>query len=85
MSGIVITNPVPTRHALAGPPMEGSDRGGDRGGRAFGGVGGKALTPFLLDRLAEFTGGDTLKANAALLESNASLAGQVAVALAALA
>ncbi len=84
MSGIVITNPVPTRHALAGPPMEAAIEAAIEAA-ARSGVGGKALTPFLLDRLAEFTGGDTLKANAALLESNASLAGQVAVALAALA
>jgi pseudouridine-5'-phosphate glycosidase len=46
-------------------------------------VRGKALTPFLLSCLAEETGGASLEANLALLESNASLAAGVAAALAA--
>ncbi len=46
------------------------------------GVRGRALTPFLLACLAEETGGRSLEANLALLESNAGLAGEVAVAFA---
>jgi pseudouridine-5'-phosphate glycosidase len=46
------------------------------------GVRGKALTPFLLSCLSEHTGGASLEANLALLESNARLAGEVAVAAA---
>lgn len=45
-------------------------------------VRGKAVTPFLLSCLAERTGGASLEANLALLESNARLAGEVAVAAA---
>ena len=41
---------------------------------------GAALTPFLLQRLAEATGGRTLRANTALVVANAALAGAVAVA-----
>ena len=41
---------------------------------------GKAVTPFLLWCLAEETGGASLEANLALLESNAALAAEVAVA-----
>lgn len=46
------------------------------------GVGGQAATPFLLAAVAEATGGRALAANLALLERNALVAGQVAVALA---
>jgi pseudouridylate synthase len=46
------------------------------------GVRGRDLTPFLLARLAEETDGRSLEANLALLESNARLAGEVAVAFA---
>jgi pseudouridine-5'-phosphate glycosidase len=44
---------------------------------------GKALTPFLLARLAESSGGRTLQANLDLLERNAGRAGEIAVAFAA--
>jgi pseudouridine-5'-phosphate glycosidase len=44
------------------------------------GVRGRDLTPFLLSCLAEVTGGRSLEANLALLEANASLAAEVAVA-----
>ncbi len=47
------------------------------------GVTGKDVTPFLLARLAEASGGRTLAANIALLEHNARLAGQIAAAYAA--
>jgi pseudouridine-5'-phosphate glycosidase len=46
------------------------------------GVTGKAITPFLLDRLREATGGRSLAANTALIVANAALAGAVAAALA---
>ena len=42
---------------------------------------GKALTPFLLDSIRHATAGRSLRANRALLVSNARLAAQVAVAL----
>jgi pseudouridine-5'-phosphate glycosidase len=46
------------------------------------GVHGKALTPYLLSRLAELSGGQTVSVNLRLLEENARLAAQIAVALA---
>jgi pseudouridine-5'-phosphate glycosidase len=46
------------------------------------GVGGKALTPFLLAALDRASGGETRAANLALLERNAAVAGAVAAALA---
>lgn len=45
------------------------------------GIRGKALTPFLLTRVAALTGGDALRANLALLENNARVAAQIAMAL----
>ena len=44
-------------------------------------IGGRELTPFLLARLAERSGGATLKANIALLENNARVAAQIAKAI----
>jgi pseudouridylate synthase len=45
------------------------------------GVGGKAVTPFLLEAVARATKGRTREANLALLERNAQVAGEIAAAL----
>lgn len=45
------------------------------------GVRGKALTPFLLSRMASVSEGRTLAANIALLENNARVAGKIATAM----
>jgi pseudouridine-5'-phosphate glycosidase len=47
-------------------------------------VSGKDSTPFLLKRIVELTGGDSLRANVALVRNNARLGAQIAVAYAAL-
>jgi pseudouridine-5'-phosphate glycosidase len=44
-------------------------------------VRGKAVTPFLLTRVAELTHGESKTANLALLENNARVAAEIAVAL----
>ena len=44
-------------------------------------VTGKAVTPFLLSKILELTGGRSLKTNIALVENNARLAAQIAKAL----
>ncbi len=46
-------------------------------------IGGRELTPFLLSRMAGQSGGATLQANIALLENNARVAVEVALALSA--
>ena len=81
-AGIVFANPLPEEAALDKQRIEAAiaDALGDAG-RA--GVGGKELTPFLLDRIAEITGGESLAANAALLTDNAAVAARIGVALAA--
>jgi len=45
------------------------------------GIHGAAATPFLLQRVSELTGGESLRANLALLKNNASVAAQVSKAL----
>jgi pseudouridine-5'-phosphate glycosidase len=46
-------------------------------------IGGRELTPFLLSRMARLSGGATLHANIALLENNARVGAEMALALAA--
>ena len=46
------------------------------------GIRGAAITPFVLERIAVATDGDSLPANLALAEHNAAVAAQVAVAIA---
>ncbi|MGL4438640.1 MAG: pseudouridine-5'-phosphate glycosidase, partial [Bosea sp. (in: a-proteobacteria)] len=45
------------------------------------GVTAKAVTPYLLSRVLELTGGRSLKTNVALIRNNARLAAEIAVAL----
>lgn len=45
------------------------------------GIGGRELTPFLLSEMAQRSGGATLRANIALLENNARVATEVAIAI----
>jgi pseudouridine-5'-phosphate glycosidase len=49
------------------------------------GIRGKQVTPFLLARVKDLTGGDSLESNIALVMSNARLAAAIAVAYAAIA
>jgi pseudouridine-5'-phosphate glycosidase len=44
------------------------------------GIRARAVTPFLLDRRRELTGGDSVRANVALLRHNAQVAAALAVA-----
>jgi pseudouridine-5'-phosphate glycosidase len=47
-------------------------------------VRGKDVTPFLLDRFREETGGESLEVNKQIIRNNARLAARIAVALASL-
>lgn len=49
---------------------------------AAAGVRGKAVTPFLLEHFHRETGGESLRANVAIIERNAALAARIAVAAA---
>jgi pseudouridine-5'-phosphate glycosidase len=84
LGGVLVANPIAEADALDGAAIEAQIA------RAVAeadqrGIGGKALTPFLLQRIFELTGGKSLAANIALVENNARLAAQIAVQVAALA
>jgi pseudouridylate synthase len=81
--GILVANPVPVADALdAGEIDAVIDAAVADAERA--GVGRRALTPYLLARIVELSGGRSLAANVALVRNNAELAARTAVALAAL-
>jgi len=81
--GMVIANPVPEAHALPHEVIDTAIEAALRDAAAQG-VTGKAVTPFLLARVNELTGGNSLAANIALILNNARLAAAIAVELAAL-
>ena len=81
-TGLVIANPVPAAEAMDSATVERLVENAVRRARASD-VTGKAITPFLLDVLAETSGGATLRANQALLVDNARVAAEVAHHLAA--
>ena len=81
-TGVVIANPVPAPDAMESATVERLVAQAERSARASN-IAGKALTPFLLDALAESSGGVTLRTNRALLVDNARVAAEVARHLAA--
>ncbi len=68
--GLLITVPVPEKDALPAEKMEDAIRRATAEAEAKG-IHGKAVTPFLLGRVAELTGGESRRANIALLVNNA--------------
>lgn len=79
--GLLVVCPIPAAHALPATLTAGAITQALDEAQAQG-VGGPALTPFLLARVAELTGGASLAANRALLLNNATIAAQIARALA---
>jgi pseudouridine-5'-phosphate glycosidase len=79
-AAIVLAQPVPQAEALDSTEMEAALASALADAHARGVV-GKALTPFLLDRIRQETGGRSLRANRALVVANAGLAGAVACAV----
>jgi pseudouridylate synthase len=78
--GLLIANPVPHDHALEEAAIEARIAEAVAEAKAQG-VGKKEATPFLLKRVVELTGGQSLVANIALIRNNATLAAQTAVEL----
>jgi len=78
--GILVANPIPEAAALdPGTIAAAIERAVGEAARAK--ITGKKLTPFLLAKLAEVTGGDSIKANRALAIHDAQVAAELAVAL----
>lgn len=75
--GVLITVPVPAEYAMEEALAEFAIQKATEEANAQG-IHGKALTPFILARVGELTGGDSQKANTALLVNNASVAAQIA-------
>ncbi len=79
VGGIVVANPIPVADEI--PESEISvligraiDEAQQRG------ITGAAITPYLLGRIVELSGGESLRANIALVKNNAVLGAQIAVA-----
>ena len=79
--GMLVANPIPEQYAMDADVI----------GRAIDqavaesreqGIHGKATTPFLLARVKDLTGGDSLESNSQLVYNNARVAAQAAVHLA---
>ncbi len=78
--GVLIANPIPKRAAMAyeaiNPAIEQAvEEAGLKG------IKGKDITPFLLGRIVELTGGKSLEANIQLILNNAALAARIAAAM----
>lgn len=82
-SGILIAVPVPKEYAASGNMIESAIKKALKEATDKN-VTGNAVTPFLLGRVSELTGGASLAANIALVKNNASVGAKIAVELASL-
>jgi pseudouridylate synthase len=80
-SAVLVANPIPKQHAIGAAELGAWIDQASTESRAQG-VRGQGLTPFLLRRIGELSGGRTIEANTVLLLNNARLAGQIAATLA---
>lgn len=76
-SAVLVVNPVPQAEAVPRSEMEPVIEKAVREAHEKG-IRGKEVTPFLLQRIAELTGGRSMRANLALLLNNARLAARIA-------
>ena len=79
--GVVVANPVPEAHAMPKAEIDAMTEQALREADKQG-VCGKAVTPFLLARIKQLTGGRSLDTNIALVKNNARLGAALAVQLA---
>jgi len=79
--GMLVANPVPEADEIPAREMAGFiDQAIAMAEKA--GITGKGVTPYLLGKMLEITGGRSLKTNIALVKNNARLAGMIACHLA---
>ena len=79
--GMLVTNPIPEEYAMDDAVINGAIDQAVAESVALG-IQGKEITPFLLARVAELTGGDSLDSNIQLVYNNARLASRIAKAFA---
>lgn len=79
-NGMLIMNPIPEKDSMDPAYISGviSQAVADANAQ---GIHGKEITPFLLGRIKDVTGGKSLESNIALVYNNARLAAQIAAAL----
>jgi pseudouridine-5'-phosphate glycosidase len=79
-SAVLVANPVPLSDAISKSEMEPYIAQANQEAHERG-IHGKALTPFLLQRISELTGGKSMSTNLSLLLNNARLAAQIATSM----
>ena len=76
--GMLVANPIPHEYAMDPDEIEAViERAIAEAGEK--GIRGKALTPFLLDKIQRLTGGESLESNIQLVLNNARLGAAIAV------
>jgi len=75
--GLVVANPIPTDYAMEEASINAAIEQAIGEAQAQS-IHGKNSTPFLLARVVELTGGNSLDANIALVKNNAALAAEIA-------
>lgn len=78
--GMLITNPIPEAYAMPREVIDGAIEQALREADQAG-IKGKDSTPYLLAKVVELTGGDSLQSNIQLVYNNVALAAQIASAL----
>ncbi|XP_018426000.1 PREDICTED: pseudouridine-metabolizing bifunctional protein C1861.05-like [Nanorana parkeri] len=79
-SGVLIAVPIPPEHAASGEMIEKAIQQALKEARLQG-ISGKDVTPFVLQRVNELTGGRSLESNIALVKNNAKVGSRIAAAL----
>ena len=79
-SSVLVVQPPPEDMALNEDEMEGVIQRALEDARQVG-VRGSAVTPYLLARVSQLSGGESLRANLALLRSNVRLGAAIAAQL----
>lgn len=76
--GMVVSNPIPAAYAMPRATIDAAIEQALQEAQAQG-IAGKQSTPFLLARVSEITGGNSLASNIQLVLNNARLAAAIAV------
>lgn len=76
-NGMVVANPIPKLAEIPDTQLMPVIEQAHRDAKS---INGKAITPFLLKRIAELTSGQSLKANIELIKNNAILGAKIAIA-----
>lgn len=79
--GVIVANPIPEEHEPALIPIQQATEAALAEAQSMG-IKGKEITPFLLAKIKALTGGESLRANVALVLNNAKLAARIAAAFA---